>query len=336
MQIAIDAHFHSLALLLLCNGYRLELEPRPSLDEALRRRAWDLVELLLAWGAEPKSTSPFLILDTYRVEVMERFWALGVDYAKGHELADYLSGSTRNRPAYGWARRHHDEPRIARELAMALAEAVIEQREKAVHLLLWAGADAHLSAPYLRWARGTDASDCDDSAIGAAILFGRGSFLKILKPNPARDDFDDLWSRVTDPEAVDCLAAVSKPTDWSPTILHCIRETAFDLSGHLGHRDWKARHSLERIADAHGGRLTNVPPNEMRDLRASMLKMQDRYEFERLIKWLGKPQNCLPAIYDEIARTPAMQSRIESMGIRQRWAARKRSAVRRTQSGSKP
>src|SRR5262249_23806579 len=28
LQIAIDARFHDLVLLLLCNGYRLELEPR--------------------------------------------------------------------------------------------------------------------------------------------------------------------------------------------------------------------------------------------------------------------------------------------------------------------
>src|SRR5262249_32656344 len=47
LQIAIDARFHDLVLLLLCTGYRLELEPRNPLDQALERRSWDLVDLLL-------------------------------------------------------------------------------------------------------------------------------------------------------------------------------------------------------------------------------------------------------------------------------------------------
>jgi hypothetical protein len=42
----------------------------------------------------------------------------------------------------------------ARELAVALFDAVSasEMREKAVSLLLWAGADPHLRVPSLRWA----------------------------------------------------------------------------------------------------------------------------------------------------------------------------------------
>src|SRR6266536_474889 len=69
LQIAIEAHFHDLALLLLCNGYQLELEPRNPLDQALELRVWDLVDLLLRWGTNPLTMNPSTVLDTYQSEL---------------------------------------------------------------------------------------------------------------------------------------------------------------------------------------------------------------------------------------------------------------------------
>lgn len=318
LQVAIQARFHDLALLLLCNGYQPELEPRNSLDQALEERAWDLVELLLHWGADPRTVAPSTVLETYQSELMERFWALGVDYTKGHSLAECLASSTRNRPAYGWARRHRDDPRIAREVAIALGDAVLEEREKAIHLLLWAGADPHQRVPSLRW---TDDSDSDEShytAVETAVHFARGSVLRLLKPDPKQDDFAGLWAYVRDPESADCLAALSPPEDWSPTIVHCIREIAFDLGGRFGRKDWNGRHCLERISKPHGGMLTSIPPDELRYLRGSLLKMGDSYDFRWLIEWLGNPRHCSPEVYTELVRTPAMRARIGPLGIREK------------------
>ena len=320
LQIAIDARFHDLALLLLCNGYQLELEPRNPLDQALELRVWDLVDLLLRWGANPRTVTPSTVLETYQSELMQRFWELGVDYAKEHALAECLASNTRNRPAYGWARRHRDDPRIARELAIALGDAVFEEREKAVHLVLWAGADPHLPVPILRWASETDETDSEShySAVQTAVHFGKGSVLPLLKPDRKRDNFDSLWAYVSDSESVDHLAALAPPNDWSPTILHCIRDMAFDLAGRLGQRDWRAKHCLERIANPHGGMLTALPQEELRYLRGSVLKMRDSYDFRWLVEWLQNPKHCSPAIYTEIVRTPAMQARIASLGIREK------------------
>jgi len=74
---------------------------------------------------------------------MERFWGLGCDLTRERSLAYYLSEKTSNKPAYGWAKRHCDDPRVAYSLALALNEAVSDNREKAVALLMWAGADSH-------------------------------------------------------------------------------------------------------------------------------------------------------------------------------------------------
>src|SRR5688500_16877959 len=53
---------------------------------------------------------------------------------------DELSRHPSNRAAYGWAWRHNDDPRIAREPVIGLVEAVFEGHERAVALLVWAGA----------------------------------------------------------------------------------------------------------------------------------------------------------------------------------------------------
>ena len=46
LQIAVETGQHSLAFLLLSNGYRLELERYAPLDLALHVRRWDLADLL--------------------------------------------------------------------------------------------------------------------------------------------------------------------------------------------------------------------------------------------------------------------------------------------------
>src|SRR5690349_20165992 len=54
LEIALEDRNQALTLLLLCNGYDPNLESRSPLDLALRARRWDLLDLLLEWGAEPR------------------------------------------------------------------------------------------------------------------------------------------------------------------------------------------------------------------------------------------------------------------------------------------
>jgi hypothetical protein len=219
LSAAIESGLHDLVLLLLCNGYRTELEPQSPLNPALRRRAWATIDLLLAWGADPKAADPHAVLDTYQHSMMERFWDLGLDLARGRSLAWYLSESTRNKPAYGWAKRHHEDPRVARALALALGGAVWEEREKAVALLAWAGADPHRRVPSLRYSEDDDDPEEDrSSAIELAVMLGRGTLLKYLSPDPEIDDFEELWDSVCDPDTVDRLFDLRPPLDWSKAI----------------------------------------------------------------------------------------------------------------------
>jgi len=69
LQIALEGGQHSLAFLLLSSGYRLELERYAPLDMALQARRWDLVDLLVEWGADLRSADVYTVLNTYHVEL---------------------------------------------------------------------------------------------------------------------------------------------------------------------------------------------------------------------------------------------------------------------------
>ena len=83
LRTAFRKKHHDLVLLLLCNGYRLSLEAdtwRSVLDEALEARAYDILEMLLTWGAPPTAVRGENVLDTYQTGLIDRFWRAGVDY----------------------------------------------------------------------------------------------------------------------------------------------------------------------------------------------------------------------------------------------------------------
>src|SRR5262249_27137333 len=136
-------------LLLLCNGYRFDLEthdPRSPLDEALEIRAFEVLELLLKWGADATDVSTENVIDTYKTELIDRFWRAGVDYAADRGFVSSLA-SRANKPLYGWMRRHRSDPRLQDALDVALLEAVEKDEELPVSLLLWAGANPHRKVP---------------------------------------------------------------------------------------------------------------------------------------------------------------------------------------------
>src|SRR5439155_10452423 len=97
LQIALESGQHSLAFLLLSSGYRLELERYAPLDMALQARRWDLFDLLLEWGADLKSADMYTVLNTYNVELYERFKAAGCDLTERDEMGAILGHGTRNR-----------------------------------------------------------------------------------------------------------------------------------------------------------------------------------------------------------------------------------------------
>jgi hypothetical protein len=175
LEIAIETNQYDLALLLLCNGFPADCDDESRLVRALDNRQFDFFELLLSWGADPLRVDAYSAVSSYDADIIERLWTLGVDVTQDHVLARALGEHSSNRPAYGWARRHKNDPRIARELSMALGAAIVEDRELAVALLMWAGADPHQKVPDLRYSRYDEDEDCNESAIGLALAVMAGN-----------------------------------------------------------------------------------------------------------------------------------------------------------------
>jgi hypothetical protein len=315
MEIAIKGGLYDVAHLLLCNGYRLDLEPQSHqgpLDRLLERRDWSMLELLIAWGADIKTIAVESILDTYDTAIIERFWAAGLDYTRSWALARYMAEHSSNRPLYGWARRHRDDPRITRSLNAALVQAVWSQKEKIAHLLLWAGADPRAKAPVLEWERDPDTADDESfyTAMDLAVGHDRSAILRVLKPKPELDNFDALYAQVTNPETLKYLLSIQEPTDWTQAMVRNIEQ----LSWTFGHGQQDAKACLDLIA-SRGGRIGRLAPEACADIRQRLLKLESESDLRSLLRWLADPECCEPNTYAEITRTPSMKAKISVLAV---------------------
>src|SRR2546428_639835 len=120
----------------------------------------ELVQLLLLWGADPTKVSTYSVVDTYKTDLIDRFWRADLDYTTDPEFVRYLA-QTVNKPLYGWLRRNRADQRLQDALDVALLEAVMDNAELPVRLLLWAGADPHRRVPSARDLGRADAWDPD-------------------------------------------------------------------------------------------------------------------------------------------------------------------------------
>lgn len=317
LQIALEDGQHSLAFLLLRSGYRLELERYAPLDMVLEARRWDLVDLLVEWGADLRSADVYTVLNTYNVELYERLRALGYDLTERHEMATVLGHGTSNRPLLGFVKRHRaEDAKIQQELDIALGYYVRAGNERGIALCLWAGADPHAPAPNPELGLSEDAETEEGeepfvgwSAIEEAARQGHLAIPKRFRPDPARDDFDNLYQYAKYESVIAFLATIQPPKDLT-TI----------LSWHLlwlGNRfRWGERTGTGTVEAllACGVRWEETNPEKLSRIRRSLLKVGD-YELRTILSRLGRPEICGPETYQELIRTPKMQERVFALGL---------------------
>ena len=314
LQIALGRGDHALVYLLLCNGYAANAEESSPLDCALESRRIDLVDLLLAWGTDPHQVSRTAVFETYSSALMERFRSLGVDMTDGHEMAEVLAERTSNKPLFGFARRHRQgDPKVQRELDMALVHHAGAGNEKGVMLCLWAGADPYARAPDLRWPIDTEEEEDDSggvTAIWQACIAGHVVILERLDPDPSRLDYDDLyrWSRSA--AVIDVLARRALPREVSAVVAAHIpgRGIGFLFSGRS-----PSVYPLRRLFEL-GMRWTSGTNEEIANVRRSLLRTTDDL-FGETLKLLTKGDHCAPEILRELARTPAFQRKMVEAGF---------------------
>ena len=311
LEVALDRQDHSLILLLVANGYDLALEPECPLDRALKLRRGDLVDLLLEWGADPRRVDLDILFETYDSQLFERFRGLGVDLTAGHALAYALGYHTSNKPLLGFAKRHRlDEPRIQTALDIALAHHAGEGHEKGVLLCLWAGADPHAPAPDMDYMGIRDDEEDEDegrSAIQQACSGGHASILERLRPDPARDDYEELFFSAANENVIAILARSALPKDSGRVIALQLARANWPFHDH---RPVEALRALF----AAGVRWQTSPVEEIASARRDLLRCSD-YLFADLMKLLATADHCSREVLTELARTPSMRERMKRVGL---------------------
>ena len=317
LQIALETGQHSLAALLLKSAYRLELERYAPLDLALRSRRWDLFDLLLEWGGNLKTVDVYTVLDTYNVELYERFRAAGYDLTERHEMASILGHSTRNRPLLGFVKRHRSEdPKMQQELNIALGYHARAGNEGGVNLCLWAGADPHAPAPNpeICNSEDPDPEDADErfigfSAVEEATSHGHLGILKRLGPDPARDDFDDLYQWTRSEVIVEFLARVQPPRN----LTGVVSSQLWWLGDRFPVTGYRSTRAIEAVLGC-GVRWEETDSGKLARIRRSLLSVADDH-LKRIVSRLEQSEICAPETYHELLRTPRMQERLRALGL---------------------
>ena len=154
------------------------------------------------------------MIDTYRSDLIDRFWKVGLDYTADPAFVTYLA-HTVNKPLYGWLRRNRSDQRLQDTLDVALLEAVTEDREVPVHLLLWAGADPHRKVPSVRELGDPEAWEDPEmlsSSAEQAILYGRHQLFRVLRVG-TMPDLEDQMAHAHDTSTLEMLVALRPPSD---------------------------------------------------------------------------------------------------------------------------
>ncbi len=264
-----------------------------------------------------KSVDVYTVLNTYNAQLYDRFRSAGYDLTARHEMASILGHGTSNRPLLGFVKRHRTEdPKIQRELNLALGYQVKEGNERGVSLCLWAGADPHSPASYAE----PDVSATDDqkntaeqdtgwSAIERAASEGHLAILKRLGPDPTRDDFDSLYRYAKDGSIIAFLSTIQPPKDLSGILSSQLAWMGISLPWAIRTGTW----TIEALLTCKV-RWEEANPERIADIRRLLLKLSD-YDLKTLISRLRRPEICAPETYMELVRTSSIQTRLLALGL---------------------
>ena len=303
LDFAIRSGGFDLVRLLLCNGYQLDLEPQSPLNAALEHRRWDILDLLLAWGADPKGADVWRVLDSYERDVMERSWSAGVDLTEDASMADALANSTRNRPLYGFVKNYRfQDPRIQRALDVALGASVDACNEKALKLCMWAGANSRQQVADLQEAPEED--EWGETAIERAVSAGAGEFLKPLGFDPARDISDALYDSVRDVRTLGTFVEIKPPKDWEAVTRRFLERLAMSVHFSLG---TVTITDIEGVF-ALGAHLGEMDRSLKRELRQLMNSLGDS-DLQRLLRLLSNPDHVERSAYIALIAQEKLMSR---------------------------
>jgi hypothetical protein len=310
LQIAVSKGFHSLAALLLANGYNTNGDHYECLSPAVRARDHGMIDLLLRSGADPSSFDFADALETYDRPLMDRFIDAGVDPCADNAVARALRH--KGRPLLGFVKTYRDRfPGLQRQIDIALHVFVRESDEKGVALMLWLGANPYAITP-------ESAYSCDvanvshECALIAALWSNKPAIVDQLlrKPIPP-DRVEDLFRNASYhccPKLIkQLLAAGADPNlteEGGPVLESFITTLTWRWHSDEADRDQRGLESLELVLAA--GAKWNPSSSQVSSLRRRLLDGQPA-TVSKLIGLLEKYGTISAEQLHELTRTPAIK-----------------------------
>jgi hypothetical protein len=329
LEVALGTGFHSLVELLVRNESSQELKNR-ALGKAVSFKRLDLIELLVANGAEPNSVPFIEVLEIWEPNIIRYFLDHGADFIKDSPFAVAFGAKIRT-AINPWRECKEKYPDAAAQLQeqgdRALRHFCFDGNLKWVSLLMWAGADPRTSGPTL-----DDAEDESEhsTALNAAAYCKDVEILKRLKPDAKRDDLVQLLITASGgarSEVVRYLIELGanpddKPNGGSSALDECLERFGFESFIHdcaFGNYSSKVktpkysvsknRATIQLLLE-HGALWRPDDATQVARVRRSLLECEPNVTLE-LVQRLTKHSACTHDTIHELLRTPAMKKHVE-------------------------
>jgi hypothetical protein len=210
LRMSIGRGFHSLVEVLLQAGISQD-EKDDALALAVSERDVDLVELLAQYGADVRSIETDEVFWSRSPQIIRWFLDHEMDLETNQAIAKAFRDKQREFLGIYMGLRDR-VPSARKQAAMALRHHAEDGNLKWVSLLLWAGADPRLRVLHID-DRGWDEPD-EETALNAAILYGRVEIVEKMEVKPERDNVTALLDQhfiYPKPELIELL--LSKGAD---------------------------------------------------------------------------------------------------------------------------
>lgn len=190
LRIAVEKGFHSMVEVLLKAGVDQD-EKDYLLDRAVSDANFDLIKLLIEYGADLHSVRFEDVCRTGNPEIIRFFVDSGLDVLTGDPFAHALCYP--NRSLLGIYMRYRKQiPDWERQLNLALRHHVQTGNLKWISLLLWAGGNPRLRLPDV--GQKPDPEN-DTSALELAVRFNRDEIVEKIGIDPKKDDLNRLLQK---------------------------------------------------------------------------------------------------------------------------------------------
>jgi hypothetical protein len=306
LQIAVETGFHSLVELIAKHDTSQSSKDAALADAASARRL-DLVELLLANGAEIKSVPLADVLLSWEPKMIRFFLDHGADPLEGRPFAVAFGEKIRTalRPFIEYKRARPElAVQLHEQLDCALRYFCRKGDLKWVSLLMWAGGDPRSRGPCL-YEEYTEDPECYTSGLEEACRSENPEVLKRLKPDPSRDNFSELlrgaafWPRKATLEYLLQIGANpnDKPNGGSSALDIALRDLNFARFDPYGSKRLKSKYDVSRALDcvcallAHGAIWNSDEKYDLSSLRRSLLECEPEVTIE-LLQTLRKHNAC--------------------------------------------